>query len=74
MDKRLMDLIKELNEVELNLKEEIEGAIEYYGECTDDAEMYIGRLKEEASKEIEMLLYEDLEDEVFFNGEVWALR
>lgn len=68
-------LLEELNMLEMRLKSEILEAEEYYGNHTDDAEMYIGQLVDKHYKEVDDLLDEyDPENLICFDNGKWIMK
>lgn len=76
MKNLLTKVVAELNEMEKILKEEILEAREYYGNHTDDAEMYIGQLFDKHDKRVDDLLeqYDPENILVGFDNGKWFVK
>ena len=73
---KLLEVAKELNEMEAILKEEILEAKEYYGDHTDDAEMYIGQLFDRHYERVDSILdqYDPENILIHFDNGKWILK
>lgn len=76
MKNLLKKVVAELNKLETILKEEILEAKEYYGDHTDDAEMYIGQLFDRHYERVDSIIdqYDQENILICFDNGKWILK
>ena len=71
----MKNILEEINHIETILKGEILEARDFYGEHTDDAEMYIGQLTDKRRQKIYDILDEyDPENLIVFDNGKWIMK